>query len=106
MSKLANVTAVLLTAPSDGVAPAILLSVTDGKHRTLAQYLFNAPEGISRLMLEHKSRPGLHFKALFLSGTSAAEAGGLGGLVLRLKQDGLGALQLVGPAGMCQPNVK
>lgn len=99
MNTLLNVSATVLAAPADGVSPAILLCLTDGKHRTLAQYLFNAPEGISRLMLEHRCRPGLHFKALFTSGPTAAEAGGLGGLVLRLKQDGHGAMQLVGPAG-------
>jgi hypothetical protein len=98
---LASVTATVLAAPADGVAPALLLSISDSssKARTLAQYLINAPEGVSRLMLEHKCRPGLHFKALFLSGCSASEAGGLGGLLLRLKQDGHGAMQLVGPAG-------
>lgn len=100
-SHLACVTATVLAAPADGVAPALLLCLTDSstKGRTLGQYLINAPEGISRLMLEHKCRPGLHFKALFLSGCSAGEAGGLGGLLLRLKQDGHGAMQLVGPAG-------
>jgi hypothetical protein len=99
---LAGVTATVLAAPADGVAPALLLSISDSssKGRTLGQYLINAPEGVSRLMLEHKCRPGLHFKALFLSGCSAAEAGGLGGLLLRLKQDGHGAMQLVGPAGV------
>lgn len=96
---IANVSITVLTAPADGVSPAILLSISDSKRRTLGQYLFNAPEGISRLMLEHKTRPGLHFKALFLSGNSTAEAGGLGGMVLRMKQDGVGAVQLVGPAG-------
>lgn len=100
--QLASVTATVLAAPADGVAPALLLSITDSssKGRTLGQYLVNAPEGVSRLMLEHKCRPGLHFKALFLSGCSAAEAGGLGGLLLRLKQDGNGAMQLVGPEGV------
>lgn len=96
---LADPNLTLLTAAADGVAPAILLSIADAKRKTLAQYLFNAPESISRLVLEHKARPGLHFKALFLSGTSTAEAGGLGGMVLRMKQDGIGAVQLVGPAG-------
>lgn len=98
-AKLANVSVTALTAPTDGVAPALLLSVADARHKTTAQYLFNAPEGISRLMLEHRTRPGLHFKATFLSGTAAGEAGGLGGLVLRCKHDGLGQLTLVGPAG-------
>jgi hypothetical protein len=100
--QLASVTATVLAAPADGVAPALLLSISDSssKGRTLGQYLINAPEGVSRLMLEHRCRPGLHFKALFLSGCSAAEVGGLGGLLLRLKQDGHGAMQLVGPAGV------
>jgi hypothetical protein len=97
--KLANVSLTLLTAPADGVDPALLLSVDDCKHKTLAQYLFAAPEGISRLMLEHKSRPSHQFKALFLFGTDFGEAGGLGGLLLRLKQDGHAAMHLVGPSG-------
>eukprot|EP00879_Flechtneria_rotunda_P025028 GHRR01026561.1.p1 GENE.GHRR01026561.1~~GHRR01026561.1.p1 ORF type:complete len:180 (+),score=59.33 GHRR01026561.1:350-889(+) len=96
---LANVSALCLTAPADGVAPALLLSIMDTKLRMLGQYMFNAPEGISRLMLEHRARPSLHFKALFLSGISAAESGGLAGLVLRLKQDGHGSLLLAGPQG-------
>lgn len=96
---LARIALVCLSAPADGVAPSLLLSVRDHKGRQLSQYLFNAPEGISRLMLEHQTRPGRCLRALFLSGCSPSEAGGLGGLVLRLKQDGHAALQLVGPPG-------
>lgn len=92
--------ALFLTAPEDGVAPSILLSVQDSKKKPLAQYLFNVPDGVSRLMLEHKARPGLQFKAIFLSGCSPAEAGGLGSVVLRLKQDGHASFQLVGPQGV------
>jgi hypothetical protein len=99
---LARVSLVCLAAPADGVAPSLLLSVQDAGGRQLGQYLFNAPEGLSRLMLEHKARPERCLRALFLSGTSPAEAGGLGGLVLRLKQDGHATLQLVGPQGACR----
>lgn len=55
----------LITAPGDGVAPAILLSLPGGGGSgggalgpPPAQYLFNVPEGFSRLVLEHKLRPG------------------------------------------------
>ena len=56
----------MITAPGDGVAPAVLLSLpaavaaaasaASGHQRV--QYLFNVPEGFSRLVLEHKLRPG------------------------------------------------
>lgn len=94
-----RVSALFLTAPEDGVAPSILLTVQDDRGKPFAQYLYNIPDGASRLMLEHRARPGLQLNALFLSGTSPAEAGGLGSLVLRLKQDGHANLQLVGPHG-------
>jgi ribonuclease Z len=94
-----RISALFLTAPGDGVAPCILLSVEDDRKQPLAQYMYNVPDGASRLMLEHKARPGLHLKALFLSGCGPEEAGGLGSLVLRLKQDGHACLQLVGPQG-------
>jgi hypothetical protein len=94
-----RVSALFLTAPEDGVAPSILLTVLDNKKKPLAQYLYNVSDGSSRLMLEHKARPGLQLKALFLSGCGPAQAGGLGSVVLRLKQDGHAVLQLVGPQG-------
>lgn len=90
---------VFLGAPEDGVAPSILLTLQDSKKKPLAQYLYNVPDGASRLMLEHKARPGLQLRALFLSDCSPAVAGGLGSIVLRLKQDGHANLQLVGPHG-------
>jgi hypothetical protein len=31
------------------------------------QYLFNAPEGFARLVLEHKVRPSQHLRAAFLT---------------------------------------
>ena len=61
----------MITAPGDGVAPAVLLSLPAAAAATAttattsaasgqghAQYLFNVPEGFSRLVLEHKLRPG------------------------------------------------
>lgn len=94
-----RVSTVFLGAPEDGVAPSILLTLQDSKKKPLAQYLYNVPDGASRLMLEHKARPGLQLRALFLSDCSPAVAGGLGSIVLRLKQDGHANLQLVGPHG-------
>lgn len=94
-----RVSALFLTSPEDGVAPSILLTVQDSKKKPLAQYLYNVSDGASRLMLEHRARPGLQLRAVFLSGCSPAEAGGLGSVVLRLKQDGHANLQLAGPHG-------
>jgi uncharacterized protein YidB (DUF937 family) len=120
--------------------------------------VFNVPEGRARLMLEHRVRPGLRFRAAFASGLGSGELvrrgaaalaggwvggwvgcarlldggpqwrglrkptlersrppaahvarpshlvqGGLGGLLLRLKQDGHGHVQLVGPPGTRGP---
>lgn len=55
----------LISAPGDGVGPAVLLSLPSAgaasgpaTSGTLAQYLFNVPEGFARLVLEHKIRPG------------------------------------------------
>ncbi|GLI68412.1 hypothetical protein VaNZ11_012800, partial [Volvox africanus] len=90
-----------ITAPSDGVGQAILLTIRKGKrHTTPIQYLLNAPEGFSRLVLEHRCRPGPGLRALFLTDLSQDAQGGLGGLLLRLRQDGHAALHVVGPAGL------
>lgn len=50
----------LITAPGDGVGPAVLLSLpgAGAASGASAQYLFNVPEGFARLVLEHKVRPG------------------------------------------------
>lgn len=58
----------VVTAPGDGVAPAVLLSLpasggpsaadAAAARQPPAQYLFNVPEGFARLVLEHKLRPG------------------------------------------------
>lgn len=69
-------------------------------HPTPAQYLFNVPEGFARFALEHKVRPGLALRAAFVSSIVPSAAGGLAGLLLRLKADGHGQLALVGPLGV------
>ncbi|GIL86072.1 hypothetical protein Vretifemale_14324, partial [Volvox reticuliferus] len=90
-----------ITAPSDGVGQALLLTIRKSKrHTTPLQYLLNAPEGFSRLVLEHRCRPGPGLRALFLTDLSQEAQGGLGGLLLRLRQDGHAALRVVGPAGL------
>lgn len=54
----------IVTAPGDGVAPALLLSLPSpagsggGGRLPPAQYLFNVPDGFARLVLEHRLRPG------------------------------------------------
>jgi hypothetical protein len=49
------------------VAPALMLYLPTGgaasggaARLTAAEYLFNVPEGFSRLVLEHKIRPGMY----------------------------------------------
>ena len=91
--------ATLVTAPGDGVAPAVLLSL--GAARPQAQYLFNVPEGFARLALEHRVRPGLGLRAAFAADAGSALAG-VGGLLMRLRGEGHGQLHIVGPQGACR----
>lgn len=72
--------AAVLTAPEDGIAPAVLLSLSAGAaapsnltgaqqqqhHLRGPQYLFNCPEGFARLALEHGARPGPGLRAVLL----------------------------------------
>lgn len=53
----------VLTSPGDGVGPAVLLELPH--LRPSVQYMFGAPEGISRLALEQRQRPGLGLRAVF-----------------------------------------
>eukprot|EP00887_Chlorella_sp_A99_P007427 scaffold2.g7427.t1 len=89
--------AVVLTAPADGVAPAVLLTLGGAGPRG-AQYLFSAPEGLSRLALEHRLRPGARLRALLAPDAGGAVAGA-GGLLMRLRGEGHGRLHVVGPPG-------
>ena len=84
----------LITAPGDGLGPAILLTLGT---RLKAQYLFNIPEGFSRFVLEHKIRPGLGLRAAFLSDLLSAT--GVSGLIMRLRGEGHGQLEIFGPSG-------
>ncbi len=93
----------LITAPGDGLAPAVLLSLpaaaaaAGAAPRGGAQYLFGAPEGLARFALEHRVRPGPALRAAFVA--DLREAGGLGGLLMRMRGEGHGRLRLLGPAG-------
>ncbi|KAG2447367.1 hypothetical protein HYH02_007695 [Chlamydomonas schloesseri] len=89
-----------ISAASDGVGPALLLTIPRGRTATPAQYLVNAPEGFARLVLEHRCRPGAGLRALLLTSLTPSAQGGLAGLLLRLRQDGHAALRVVGPAGL------
>ena len=64
-----------------------------------AQYLFQCPEGLARLALEHGTRPGPGLRAVFLASPSPEHAGGLPALLLRLASDGHGEVEIVGPTG-------
>jgi ribonuclease BN (tRNA processing enzyme) len=91
----------ILHASEDGVAPAFIASLcSDKTYVTPTQYLFNVPEGFSRLALEKRVRPGIGLKSVFTTGTNPKTIGGLGGLMLRLKSDGHGEVHLMGPKGL------
>lgn len=82
----------VLTSPGDGVGPAILL---DLPHlRPSVQYMFGAPEGISRLALEQRQRPGLGLRAVF-----GYQARGM--QVLELLKTCRGLLHPVRSEGLC-----
>lgn len=89
---------VLVTASGDGVGPSLLLSVRSRSDKADAQYLFNVPEGFSRFALEHRIRPGLQLRACFVS--DLANATGLPGLLMRLRGEGHGAVEVLGPRGV------
>jgi hypothetical protein len=86
----------LITAPADGIHPAILLTV--GGSRLKGQYLFNIPEGLSRLSLEHSIRPSTDLRAAFIPSLNQSCIGGLGGLIMRLRIDGHGKLHIIAPS--------
>ena len=89
-------------AEGDGVAPCFIVSLcSDKSYVRPCQYLFHVPEGFSRLALEHRARPGLGLRSIFITnGVSPKTIGGLGGLILRLKSDGHGEVTLIGPKGI------
>ena len=82
-----------ISAPNDGLNPSVILTV-EGAPLT-AQYVFNVPDAVSRFCLEHKLRPGLGLRGVFVTGTGH-ELLGLPGLVMRLRGDGHGAFELFG----------
>lgn len=86
-----------VAGPGEGLAPLVILNVEDGDTgRTRSSvYLFGAGEGCSRTLLEHKIRPGRSLKAIFSSNITSSSSGGIGGLILRLKQDGHGQVRLL-----------
>lgn len=65
----------LIGAPGDGVEPSLLLTTGNNS----AQYLFEVPEGFSRLALESKVRPTGKLRACFTSECSPSRRGGLQG---------------------------
>lgn len=84
----------VLSATNDGLNPSLILTV---KKVIESQYVFNVPEGFARFALEHKLRPGLGLRAVFLTGVGH-ECHGLPGLLMRLRGDGHGAFELFGPS--------
>ncbi|KAL0053601.1 hypothetical protein WJX82_008144 [Trebouxia sp. C0006] len=86
------------SSPADGISSgSVIVQVGEDKG---PKYLFNAPEGFARLVLEHKVRPSQHLRAAFLTQLQPHAAGGLAGLIMRLCQDGHKELQVHGPIGL------
>ncbi|CAL5221692.1 g3928 [Coccomyxa viridis] len=83
----------LCHAPHDGIRPAVLLQLGPKG----PQYLFSAPEGFSRLVLEHRIRPSAALAAIFCLRPSSL--GGLPGILMRLRDDGHGSVLVCGPEG-------
>jgi ribonuclease BN (tRNA processing enzyme) len=86
-----------VSAPGDGLNPSCILTV-EGSPLT-SQYVFQVPEGLSRFALEHKLRPGLGLRGVFVTGTDH-EIHGLPGLLMRLRGDGHGSFELFGPSSV------
>jgi len=86
----------LIGAPGDGVEPSLLLTTGNNS----AQYLFEVPEGFSRLALESKVRPTGKLRACFTSECSPKSSGGLTGLILRLAADGHERIAVVSSTGV------
>ena len=78
-----------LTGPNDGITNSLILYVHGGRSAVdKGEYLFGVGEGLSRVLLEHKIRPGQHLKATFCSTIAAGDSGGVAGLLHRLRNDG------------------
>lgn len=91
---------VLVTAAGDGIDPCFLLTCETNGRGPKPQYLFNIPEGFARFALEHDVRPGRELRAAFL--TDLQRATGISGLIMRLREEGHGSLELIGPEGLHQ----
>ena len=84
----------VITALNDGLNPSFIITT---KGIVQSQYVFHVPEGFSRFALEHRLRPGLGLRAVFLSELGHG-CHGLPGLLMRLRGDGHGSFELFGPA--------
>eukprot|EP01147_Barroeca_monosierra_P002162 gene2162-8022_t len=88
----------VLSGYSTEVAPAVLLSVAK-RGLTKPIYLLNAPEGLSRVALEHRLlRPSRGFVSGIFALSSLCEGlGDIGSVIFRSGTDGADQVQVVGP---------
>lgn len=89
---MSSVSLRLIAGRQDHLGPCIILQVNhpvDGGHST-AEYLFGVGENAPRAMLEHRARPRQFLRATFAPTLDSNDIGGLGGLILRLRDDGHG----------------
>ena len=82
----------LITGPQDHLGPSAVLQVNGSIQgaKVSAEYVFGLGENAPRAMLEHRSRPQRCLRATFAPTLSSQSIGGLGSLILRLRDDGHG----------------
>lgn len=84
----------LLTGRQDHLGPCLLLQVSESGSKVTAEYLFGLGENAPRAMLEHRARPQRCLRATFAPTLDCHSIGGLGSLILRLRDDGHGKVSL------------
>eukprot|EP00803_Ostreobium_quekettii_P007098 evm.model.scf_3060.1 EVM.evm.TU.scf_3060.1 scf_3060:816-11466(+) len=78
----------------DGVSPTIVVATP------LKKYHFNVAEGFGRLAMEHGVKIDHRCSVFFTFDHTPASVGGLGGLLFRLREVGMGQILFVGPKGI------
>lgn len=89
---MSSVSLRLIAGRQDHLGPSVVLQVNSpiqGAQAT-AEYLFGVGENAPRAMLEHKARPRQSLRATFAPTLDSNGIGGLGSLILRLRDDGHG----------------
>eukprot|EP00892_Ulva_mutabilis_P005072 jgi/Ulvmu1/2937/UM149_0016.1 len=92
----------LITGRQDHLGSCTILQICDSIQgsKITAEYLFGLGENMPRAMLEHKRRPGRCLRATFAPTLDCHSIGGLGSLIMRLRDDGHEKVTCLGPNGI------